>query len=432
MKIQVIGLGYVGQTLAITLADAGFTVYGSDVSDEVLNELKNGRSHIQEKNIIPLLRQHIGKNLFVGKPEEMYKKDVDAFIVCVSTPINRETKKINIDTIRTAFTEIRDHLKKGQLVILRSTVPVGTTEAYVKPILEESGLNAGEDFYLVVAPERTVEGKALEELRTLPQVIGGINEKSVDEAIKIFRRTTPTTVCVSSLKAAELVKLLDNSYRDVRFAYAEEVANYCKKVGLDAFEVINAANQGYSRNNIPSPSPGVGGVCLNKDPYIFLDCAEQVGAELKLVKSSREINEKMPHSIAEEIKGSMDLKGKKILIAGFAFKGEPETNDVRDSPTLDLLRHLKDSGATIVGYDPGVEPWKIKSFDVEHVEHLPLGLKDADIAIFMTNHHSFKNLSTEDTFSGMNLGAMVYDGWKLFNKQNIEKIGLIYRGVGIG
>lgn len=432
MKIQIIGLGYVGQTLALALADTGFMVYGSDVNDDVLDQLKRGQSNIQEKNLLPLLRKHINKNFFVGKPEEIYQNEIDVHIACISTPIDRETQKINLDALKGSFEEIGNHLKKGQLVILRSTVPVGTARNYVKPILEKSGFVAGEDFYLVVAPERTAEGVALQELRSLPQIIGGINEKSIDEAIKIFRRLTPTITCVSSLEAAELVKLLDNSYRDMRFAYAQEVGYYCKRVGLDAFEVIKASNQGYARNNIPVPSPGVGGICLNKDPYIFLDCASQVGINLKLVKASREINEIIPKQIAEEIKKTVDLTGKKVFIAGFAFKGEPETNDIRDSPTIELLKHIRDSNPIIYGFDPVVESWKIKNLDVNHVEDLKAGLSNADIAIFMTNHALFRDLETHEIFSLMKPGGLVFDGWGLFNKGSVEKLGLTYKGVSSG
>jgi UDP-N-acetyl-D-mannosaminuronic acid dehydrogenase len=432
MKINIVGLGYVGQTLAVILADVGFQVYGSEKDEKILDAIKKCQSHIKEPGINLLLKRHLGSNLFVGKPEEMYAHDADVFIIAVTSPVDKKTKIPNLEIVKSAINEIKDHLRSGQLVLLRSTVPVGTTRDVVKPILEESGLKAGEDFCLAFTPERTAEGVALKELRILPQIIGGINDKSVDEAAKIFRRATPTILCVSSLEAAELIKLLDNSYRDLRFAYANEIAKYCEKAGLNTFEVVNAANQGYPRNNIPVPSPGVGGACLTKDPYILMDCAKKFGETLNLISKAREINEDMTKHMVEELKKHGPLKNKKVFIAGFAFKGKPETNDMRDSPTLDIVKHLSSENVSISGFDPCVEKDKIRSLGIEHVKNVEDGMKDADVAIFMTNHDHFLNLDAKEIFSKMKKGGIVYDGWGIFDKKEIEKMGLTYKGVGIG
>jgi len=433
MKIGVVGLGYVGQTLAVVLADVGFKVYGTEKNEKILKNIKNGCSHVKEPRINLLLKKHLGRNLFVEKPEETYNnKDIDAFVICVGSPIDKKTKRPRLEIVERAIDEIKDYIRPGQIVILRSTIPVGTTRNIVKPILEKSGLKAGKDFYLVFAPERTIEGDAIRELRTLPQIIGGINEESVDQASKILRRVSPTVISVSSLEAAELIKLLDNSYRDVRFAYANEIAKYCEKAGLDAFEIIRSANQGYKRNNIPVPSPGVGGMCLTKDPYILMKCAEDVGETVELVTKARKINEVMPKRIVENLKKERSLENKRVLIIGFAFKGQPETNDIRASPTLDLIEHLKNEKAIIFGYDPAVEDWKIKELGVKHVESIEEGLNDADIAIFMTNHKSFSDIDMRELFPKMKKDAIVYDGWGLFKKHDIEELTLRYKGVGAG
>ena len=429
IRVRITGMGYTGQTLAATLAEVGYTVFGTDVNQDVLDFLNRGESHVLEKNLSVYIKKHINKKLFVGRPENIRDNDIDVHIVSVSTPID-ENKKPNLDAIKSAFKEAKTTLRKGQLIILRSTVPVGTTRDYVKPILEETGLKAGEDFYLVYAPERTIQGDALNELRSLPQIIGGINDKSVDIAANLFRKVTPTIMAVSSLEAAELIKLIDNSYRDVRFAYAHELAHYCKKIGLNAFEIIRAANQGYPRNGIPTPSPGTGGVCLNKDPHILFDCSVKSGTPLRLVEYGRKINEDMPRHIAYELSNLANLENKKIFIAGFAFKGYPETNDLRNSPTLELLKYLPKTNV-IFGYDPVVEDWKIKNLGVNHTLSISDGLKDADVAIFMNNHPSFTSLGAKE-FSGMKQGGLVYDGWSLFNKRDIEDLGLKYSGVGIG
>jgi len=432
MKIGVVGLGYVGQTLAVVLADVGFKVYGTEKDEKTLQNIKNYNSHIREPRINLLLKKHLGRNLFVGKPEEFYNNDIDVFIISVGSPIDKKTKKPVLEIVENAINEIKDHIKEGQLIVLRSTVPVGTTRNLVKPILEKSGLKAGKDFYLVFAPERTIEGNAINELRTLPQIIGGINEESIDQASKIFRKVSPTIISVSSIEAAELVKLLDNSYRDVRFAYANEIARYCEKAGLDAFEIIKAANQGYERNNIPVPSPGVGGACLSKDPYILANCAENVGETLSLVTNARKINELATKKVIENLKKEKSLENKKVFVIGFAFKGHPETNDIRASPTLDLIEYLKNEKANIVGYDPGVEEWKIKELGIGYVKNMEEGFNNADVAIFMINHKAFFDINPKELFPKMSKDAIVYDGWGLFRKQDVEELGIKYMGVGIG
>lgn len=239
--VNVIGLGYVGQTLAVTLAEAGFMVYGSDINEVVLGELRCGRSSVREPGIDDLIAKHLNKNLFIEVQEAIYSHNIDAFIISVSSPVNKQTKEPMLGSVRAIAEDIKKHIKPGQMVLLRSTVPIGTTRNLVRPILEESGLRAGEDFGLAFAPERTIEGDALEELRVLPQIIGGFSEESVVRATEMFLRTTDKIIPVSSVEAAEAVKLLDNSYRDVRFAYANEVACFFEKAGLDAFEVIRVA-----------------------------------------------------------------------------------------------------------------------------------------------------------------------------------------------
>jgi len=432
-KISVIGLGYVGQTLAVTLAEAGFTVYGTDTDEDTLKRLKSGKSLIQEPNINDLIAKHLGKDLFIGTSQEIYTNNsIEAFIMCVSTPFDRLAGKPDSTAVENAASEVQGHLKHGLLVIMRSTLPIGATRGLVKPILERSGLRVGKDISLAFAPERTIEGNALQELRTLPQIIGGIDEESLSQASDIFKQIAPIIIPVSSLEAAEAIKLLDNSYRDVRFAYANEIAMYFENAGLNAFEIIRAANQGYPRNSIPVPSPGVGGACLSKDPYILISSAQSTSEKLEIVAKAREINEAIPQRIVARLRKEGQLANKNIFISGFAFKGQPETNDMRESPTVELVRLLKKENAHIFGYDPCVEDWKIKSLGIDYVSNLEDGIKGADIAIFMINHHSFLELDISQLARMMTPGGIIFDGWGLFDRKEIEALGLKYRGVGIG
>jgi len=430
-KINVIGLGYVGQTLAAVLADVGYTVHGFDLSESVLDGIRKCDSHVAEPGLNRLIRKYLNNRLFVSTPSKDFNNNASTIILSVATPINKKTKKANIRLVKRAIEEISIFLKKEQTIILRSTVPIGTTGGIVKDILEESsGLKAGIDFHLAFAPERTVEGAALKELKALPQIVGGINDESVDRTAKIFRKVTPTIVCVSSLEAAELIKLLDNTFRDMKFAYANSIAKYCENNNLNAFDVIRAANQGYRRNIIPIPSPGVGGACLSKDPHILVESVADLG--LPLVKLARQINESIPEQIVNRLDLEFSLRGKTVFVIGFAFKGVPETNDMRDSPTLDLVRHLKDKGSIIIGYDPLVKNSEIKSLGVRPLEFINQGFIDADIVIFMINHHSFFDLNIDDLVSNMKDGGVVYDGWNIFRREDVERSGIIYRGIGNG
>ncbi len=429
-KIKIVGMGYVGQTLAAVMAEAEFTVYGIDEDSRVIDAMKNRKSHVHETGLNEILEKRIDKNLFAGKWQE-FESDVDVIVIAVPTPFDKKTRKPNLSYVETVLQNCAKTLKKGQTIILRSTVPLGTTRNVAKTILERSGLVAGKDFYLAFAPERTIQGAALRELTILPQIIGGINAESVQATTKIFEQITPIIVPVTSLEAAEMIKLVDNSFRDVKFAYANELAELCEKANLNAFEVIRSANRGYQRNNIPLPSPGVGGGCLTKDPHIFASSAAKYGQELTMIENGRQVNEAAPKRIAERLK-KFDISDKTVLICGFAFKGEPPTNDMRESPTLDLVTELKGNCKNILGYDPLVEKWKIEGLGLKYIEKLKNGIESADVAVFMINHKEFLDPEISKLFAKMPKNAVIVDGWGLFDKRTIEAMGIKYIGVGIG
>ncbi|MFC1612669.1 nucleotide sugar dehydrogenase, partial [Patescibacteria group bacterium] len=283
-QICVIGMGYVGLTLALTFSDLGFKVIGVEKREKVINSLTQGRAHFFEAGLNQILKRELGKSFkFLTNLEESLS---DIYIVAVGTPADFG-RKPDFSGLKEVSQQIGKVLKKDDLIILRSTVSPGTTRSFVIPLLEqESGLRAGTDFYVSFAPERTIEGDALNELKTLPQVIGGINSKSALYTADFFNKITLQTILVNSLEAAEMVKLANNLCRDVNFGFANELALICDKFNLDANEVIEAANSGYPRNKIASPSPGVGGYCLTKDPYILADAVEKKGYSPKLILSA--------------------------------------------------------------------------------------------------------------------------------------------------
>jgi nucleotide sugar dehydrogenase len=432
-KICVVGLGYVGLTLGIVLADVGFNVIGVEKNEETVTLLNKGVSHIYEPHIDFLLKKHLNHNLAIVNSIPV-DKDIDTYIICVATPID-EYKKPNLNYVRGAMTDVIKHLKKNDLIILRSTVPVGTSRNVVNEILKKNSKSDISEISLVFAPERTLEGKALEELRYLPQIIGGLDENSVNKAINILVRVTNTIVRVSSIEAAELIKQIDNIYRDVNIALGNELGMACELLGLDAFEIISSANMNYPRNRIMVPGSGVGGACLTKDPYLFLSQLDNI-PENSIIFRSRKINEGMPGhvvSLAENalLLNKKNLIGARVAVLGFAFKGKPETADARFSPTLDLLKILKNKGANVVVMDPVVPKDVIKN-EAEYASTYELAFQNTDCVIIMNNHPKWSEMDFDMYKKYLKPKAAVIDGWKMLNRSDVEKAGFVYRCVGVG
>lgn len=436
-KIATMGMGYVGLTLSVVLAKNGFKVYGIEVKKEIVENLKSGKPHFHETRLEALLRQQqkLG-NLEIH--ESLPNEEIDVYIISVGTPLKKGSRTPNIEYIRDVVVNVANNMNQDSLIILRSTVPVGTSRNIVIPLLEkQSNLKAGNAFSFAFAPERTIEGKAIVELETNPQIIGGFDEKSVRLASDLFRKLTPTVINVSNLEAAEMIKILDNTYRDVRFAYANEVAMICEKLNLDATELINAANTHYPRNNIPAPSPGVGGACLSKDPYILIDFAKKAGYDAKIIEESRRINEYIPIQIVKRIKAKLeefnkDIKKAKIFVVGFAFKGEPETSDMRDSTTLWFIDELKKYASNIYGFDPVIDNELLKHLGIKVCDTMEEGYSNADVILFLNNHKSYLDLDPFEICSKMNKPAIFYDAWRMFEEEMFRNImDICYGGVGL-
>lgn len=435
MKIKnicMIGLGYVGLTLSLVLSEKGLTIYGVEKNLEIIAKLKKKKAHFFEKGLDYLLKKYLNKNFFIAESIPATAA-IDAFIITVGTPIDKKTKKPRNDYITAAAKQVAQKLQDGQIVILRSTVAIGTSREVVMPILKKTG----KKFYLAFCPERTTEGVALKELKELPQIIGGLNETSIEKAMEIFRKITPTAIAVPSLEDAEMNKVLDNAYRDLTFACANEIALIAKKLGLDGYNVIRAGNLGYPRTNVPIPG-FVGGACLEKDPWIFIDCVrKKTKYTPRLIKAAREINEELPVILAERIKENLqerkiNKEKAKIFISGFAFKGRPETDDLRGSPTLDLVEALKNRQIkNIYGHDFVVGMEKIKNLAVKPAS-IKEGFHNADVVIFMNNHAGYENLNIESLLKKTKKGALFFDGWHIYDPKNIQELNHVtYEGIGI-
>jgi UDP-N-acetyl-D-mannosaminuronic acid dehydrogenase len=436
-EIAIVGLGYVGLTLGLVLADNGFSVSGIDTNKNLISKLKAKKPSFYEKGIQNYFDAHIGHNLRLG--ESLNEVHADIFIITVGTPLIKKTMEPNIDYIKEAVRSVANNLKKNDLVILRSTVPIGCSRNEVLPLLEkESGLKAGADFFLAFCPERTAEGRALEELRKLPQIVGGFCSRSVELALRLFNENTHTVIDIGSLEAAEMCKLLDNTFRDTIFGYANQMATLAEKVGVDLHELIDKVNLGYNRNSIPKPSPGVGGPCLSKDTYLLNSSFKQFGMKANVSLAARKINELTLENIYLRSENLLRETGKsleksKIFVLGFAFKGDPETSDLRDSTTIWFIEELKKNNVkNIWGYDAKVQKEELSSFGVKHAT-IDDGFKDADAVFFMNNHRSFENLRIFELSSRMNHPALIFDGWHIFEPADIKAIsGIIYAGTGVG
>ena len=430
--IGVVGLGYVGLTLALTLADLGFKSKGFDVNPAVIKNLKSGKPHFFENGLEGLLKDNLGKNFEVVDDFAGQNK-CDVYFIAVGTPLNNK-KKPNLDFLKNASEKIGKVLKNGDAVILRSTVPVGTTRSVVIPILEKySKLKAGDDFFIAFAPERTIEGKALEELKKLPQVIGGVNWASADLASNIFSHMTHSVVLVDSLEEAEMVKLINNTYRDVVFSFANEVSLVSRKFGISARKVIEAANRGYDRSNVPMPSPGVGGACLEKDPFIFMDSASKKGYNPLLARDSRKISELIVNAVSEDILKfikAKNIKNPSVLIMGFAFKGKPVTSDVRGSTSIHLVNKIKSKIQDIRVFDPVVSEKDIVKYGARNIRNIKDGFKNVDAVVVMNNNQSFESIDIREMLKLAKKPCLLLDCWGLYNKEEVEKVGgVIYQSL---
>lgn len=423
--VGILGLGYVGLTLSTVMADIGLSVVGIDKDINLISDLQKYKPHFHEKGLQQMLVSVSKKKSPPTYQVGIKKPLADIYIITVGTPIQRPSLDPNLDYVASATREVAKVLKKNDMVILRSTVPVGTTRDIVLPILEkENGLQAGLDFDLAFCPERTVEGKALKELRELPQIIGGLNSKSAERAQALFQKITPTTIILDSIESSEMLKIMDNTYRDITFAYANQIALVCNAKNLNMVQIVNAANQGYNRNNIPLPSPGVGGACLSKDPYILSNVCKKTGINSSLITQGRIINEYMPihtsNIVLQKLKDlKIKIKNSKIMILGFAFKGKPETSDMRDSPSIDLVKELKNNHVEILGHDPLVKDKEIKDLGVQ-LTTIEEGFTMADAIIIMINHPSYSDFDFFKLTKFRKNPIVLMDSWNLYQSGELS------------
>lgn len=445
-RICIIGQGYVGLTLTAVVAQSGYDVLGVERDREKLDSLQEGTTHFDEPGLETTIRtqMNLGSLEFERVLTADNTADCAAYIVAVGSPLDSDGSGADLSMLQSAVENIAEHLDSGDTVIIRSTISVGTARRMANVLEERSDFVAGEDFYVAQAPERTVQGAALEEIRSLPQIIGGYNERSVDEAESIFNEIAETLIKVGPLEAAELIKLFDNTYRDINVAIGNAFGEIAAAHGLNGHRLIKLANAGYERNQIKKPGAGVGGGCLPKDPYILVESVTNGSSVVdlgeELILTARDINESMPDVtgdlIAEIIKKTGRTKGEVTsLVLGAAFKGQPATNDIRNTPAAPIIESLNEFGR-VATYDPHVEDEKIELLGATPVDTGDRGLKSLfddrtyDLLVIANDNPIFKDLDLSYAYKRMADDPVIVDGWGLYDHKTVHRIGFEYRVVG--
>ncbi|MGC9516794.1 MAG: nucleotide sugar dehydrogenase [Methanomicrobiales archaeon] len=425
-KIAVFGLGYIGLPTAALLAKNGFKVMGVEINKEIVDNINLGKSLIMEPGLEQLVEQVVNQGKLQATIDGIDAvKTSKIMVVIVPTPVD-EKNNSDLSAVESACKTISKSLKKDDLVVIESTVPPQTCENVVIPILESSGLKAGLDFYLAYTPERALPNNTLYEMTHNARVIGGINQKSTDFAASIYKKITHGKIIkVKDLITAEMVKLMENTYRDTNIALANEMAVICEKLGIDAIEAIKAANH-HPRVNIHTPGPGVGGHCLSIDPYFIVEIAEKEGTSANLIKTSRMINESMPLHVSDlVIEALKDIKKHinhaSVGILGVAYKGN--VADTRETPAEPLINDLKERGAIVKANDPHVPSEIIKSLGAIPVSTSEL--LDCDVVVLITDHDEYKDLTPEDIKKRVFVCTR-----PIFNPNDFRKKDVIFKGVG--
>lgn len=420
--VSVVGAGYVGLPLICLLAKSGYNVFAVDVDKTKVKLINKGVSPFKDeyvKNLLPKFKSKI-------KAVTEYKDAVnrsDVIIVCVPTPID-EMYRPDLRAITSANEQISPYLKKGQLVVIESTVAPGTTEGCIKDILEKSGLKAGKDFYLAHCPERIDPGNKKWTIENIPRVVGGINKKSGEKAYEFYKSILNADIYeMSSAKAAEAVKIVENTFRDVNIAFVNELAKSFNKIGIDTVEVIKGAATKPFGFLPHYPGCGVGGHCIAVDPYYLIEKAEGVGFKHPFLKLAREINNSMPDYTVQMVVDGLNkigksVKGTKITVLGVSYKGG--VADTRESPALKIIEMLQKLGAKLKIYDPYVER-------MSNVKNINEAIA-SDCIVIATDHQEFKNLDLRLLKS--NNVKVIVDGRNILDKEKIKRLGIIYFGIG--
>ncbi|NIL99703.1 MAG: nucleotide sugar dehydrogenase [Acidobacteria bacterium] len=390
-RIGVVGMGYVGLPLALEFAKAGYRVTGIDVDSKKIAGIRAGKSHIQDVSSADV-REMVRKKRLTAQDSYRGCHRFDAILICVPTPL-RKTKDPDISYIVSAVDEIAPQLREGQLIVLESTTYPGTTEEVMRPRLERDGLRVGKDYFLAFSPERVDPGNAVYTTHNTPKVVGGATRACTQVAVHLYRQAIEQVHPVSSTQAAEMIKLLENTFRAVNIGLVNEIALMCEKLGLDVWEVIDGAATkpfGFMRFY---PGPGIGGHCIPLDPHYLSWKLKTLNYSARFIELASEINGQMPHEVVRRAADLLNdkkksVKGSKILVLGVTYK--KDTGDVRESPALDVIRLLEQRGAKISYHDPFTPRLSVDGAKTYRRSALnKASLSRADLVLVITDHSTY-------------------------------------------
>lgn len=417
MKLTTIGLGYIGLPTSIMFAKHGVKVLGVDIKQEAVDLLNDGKIHIVEPGLQDALDEVIASGNFraATTPEE-----ADAYIIAVPTPNNDDAhKSCDISIVMSGVKSIVPLLKAGDTVIIESTIAPRTMDDHVAPFLHEQGFIIGEDIFLVHCPERVLPGQIMHELIHNNRIIGGMTPACVEAGKKVYGVFVQGEMIETEAKTAEMSKLMENTYRDVNIALANELAKICNRLDINVHDVIEMANK-HPRVNLHTPGPGVGGHCLAVDPYFVIAEAPE---QANLIKLARDINVSMPEYVYNYTKEILDkLEGNKVTVFGLTYKGD--VDDIRESPAFDIYELLRaDNSIEVVAYDPHVK--------MDWVEQdIKEAVKDSSLVLVLSDHSVFKKMTDEDfstmkdkyIFDTKNVIKTEFNDVKYYNYGNIQQL----------
>lgn len=415
-----IGLGYVGLPLAVRCVEKGYETYGLEMSKEKVDLINKGISPIEEK----FLEINLPKFCPKATTDEKIIKQCDIILICVPTPVDNMYMP-DLGPVIGATQAVVRNLKKGALVVLESTVNPGVSEEVIKPLFEEAGYKVGKDVFIAHCPERINPGDPKWNVTNIPRVVGSFEKKGLDIAVKFYESIVDGNIrSMKSIREAEAVKIVENSFRDINIAFVNELAKSFDKLGIDVKDVILGASTKPFAFMAHFPSCGVGGHCIPVDPYYLIERAKKSGFDHKFLKIAREINNSMPSYTVEALQDALNeiclpMKGTKIGVLGISYKAN--VDDVRESPTFKILTLLKEHGVKYETFDPHV----LKKSSIKTLNAL---LKKVDALVIATDHNEFKEIDPK-IFKQYGIKVII-DGKNCLDKDAIKKLGIVYKGIG--
>ena len=411
-KICILGLGYIGLPTASTFARHGLKVVGVDINPLIIETLRSGNLHIHEPGLQTAFESALesGSLTVSSQPEE-----ADAFLIAVPTPFHPDThgeyngrqyRRADMRSVISATEAIVPHLRQGNLVVLESTSPPRTTVDLVAPILERSGLKAGSDFFLCYSPERVLPGQILRELIENPRIVGGISPESAAAGRDLYATFVKGEIIETDATTAEMVKLMENTTRDVNIAIANEFSRLAEKFGVDVWEAITLANR-HPRINILNPGPGAGGHCISVDPWFLVEAAPEL---TPLIYQARQVNDAQPHFVLEKVRKALgSLKEKKIAALGLAYK--PDVDDLRESPATEVVYLLQQEGAQVKVWEPFKPDADMQGIDMACT--LEEAILESDALLLLVKHTEFLDLNPQELIGKTNARIAIdtVNGW---------------------